>query len=109
MCLPDGEKINRLSSKQRFKSRCKIHQHPERDLPDGLALRKIFRKHDHIVPEVQKYFSLVSLRQCSTAYMVDLGSGTGINLISQQLQSPAKINFLHMGKEISIETFCLMK
>ena len=80
MRLPDGEKINRLTGKQGFEGRNKIHQYPERNLPERLALGKIFRQHDHIVPEIQKYFSLISLRQCSTTYMVNHRSRTGINL-----------------------------
>ena len=107
MRFPDGQKIDKLTGKQGFKSRYKIHQNPQRNLPEGLSFGQIFRQHDHIIPEIQKYFSFISFRQCSTAYMVHFRSRTGINTISQQLQAPAEINFFHMRKKISIQTLRL--
>ena len=61
-----------------------------------LAGMKILMQHQQIVAEIEKCFAWTLVGKGGAANVKNTGSGTRPNAVTQELQSPAQINFFHV-------------
>src|SRR5688500_18338143 len=108
MCPEYREKIFSFSCHQRLHSRNGIQHKPVQYFPESLSRRHILRHHHQVVPEVQKHFFTITLRQGGTTNMIYYTFRTRIHHITLALQPPAKINFFLVSEEEIIEAAELM-
>ena len=59
--------------------------------------------HEKVVPEIKEGLSRTHVIQCSSTQMIDNTFSTSENAMPLIFQAPAQINFLHVGKEITIK------
>ena len=67
-------------------------------------IRQILIKHQQIISEIQKSLSRILFFQRSPSYMIYHTLRNTDKLFSPTAQTPAQVNFFHVGKKMTIQT-----
>lgn len=76
-----------------------IKQFSGKDAATAFAGMQIFVKHQQVVAKIQKGFSRTLVGEGGAADVEDAGGRAGPNAVAHQLQSPAQIDFFHVGEK----------
>ena len=66
--------------------------------------RHILIEQEQIVPEIQICFSRIRRRQTASSEVTHRRLRNHLDVVAHAVDAPAQVDFLHMGKEILIET-----
>jgi len=101
--------IFKTSLEKKFHRRNSIKEHPDSKHLKQAIVGKVFVQQEEIVAEIQVGFSPGDLWKGASANVEYGGEWAIHDFISIVLEAPAKINLLHVGKEIVIQPAHFMK
>lgn len=91
--------VRPLSLEQKENAGQAIEQFSGKDAATAFAGMQIFVKHQQVVAKIQKGFSRTLVGEGGASDVEDAGGRARPNAVAHQLQSPAQINFFHVGEE----------
>ena len=80
-----------------------IKQFAGEDAGRLLAGMQVFVQHQQVVAEIEEGFAWTLVGQGGAANVKNTGSGTRPNAVFHELESPAQINFFHVGEKREIQ------
>ena len=105
--LKDSLGISELSFKNKRQNGREVKKGSPMHHTMQLVIRQIFVKHQEIVAKIEEGLVWVLAFQGSSPHVIDSTLWYAPHLSTPGIKSPAKVDFLHVGKEASIQTSCL--